>query len=90
MADLLLQLLSLAYASVGIVSAIAYYPTIKDLFKKKPSANVNSYLLWTITSTIAFLYSLIILDDLLFRFVSAVNFFACLLILILSLRIKAS
>ena len=89
MTALLLQLLIVAYASVGVVATIGYLPTIKDLyFRKKMSANISSYIIWTACSGTAFLYSLFILPDLLFRIVSGLNFACCALILILSLRLK--
>lgn len=88
MNELLLQALIFAYACVGVVAAIAYWPTIRDLYyHKKLSANLTSYLLWTITSGIAFLYSLFILPDLLFRIVSGTNFLACGIILALSINL---
>jgi hypothetical protein len=89
MKELLLQLLIYAYASVGVIAIIAYWPTIKDLYHhKKQSANVTSYLLWTFTTAIAFLYSLFILPDLLFRIVSGLSFVSCALVLFLCVRLK--
>ena len=89
MSELLLQALIIAYASVSVINFIAYWPTIKDLYYyKKPSANINSYILWTATSGIAFLYSLFILQDLLFRIVSGLGFGSCALVLILSVNLK--
>ncbi len=86
--NFLRQALILAYAGVGIIAAIGYWPTIKDLaFHGKASANTLSYALWTLTSGIALLYSLFILGDWLFRFVSFVNFALCLIILLLRLRL---
>ena len=83
------QLLIIAYACVGIIVAIGYLPTIKDLWiHKKKSANITSYIIWTITTGIAFLYSLFILPDLLFRIVSGLNFVCCSVILLLSIRLK--
>ncbi len=89
MKQILLQALIVAYAGVGVVGVIAYWPTIKDLYyHKKLSANIASYVLWVATSGIAFLYSLFILPDLLFRIVSGVNFGACALVLFLSINLK--
>ena len=88
MKDLLLKLITIAYAGVGVVGLIAYWPTIKDLYyHQKPSANVTSYIIWTLTSGVAFLYSLFILPDLLFRIVSGINFGACAMVLLLSLKL---
>ena len=89
MKGILLQVLTVAYAGVGIIGIIAYWPMIKDIyFHKKSSANVTSYILWTITSGIAFIYSIFILPDLLFRIVSGTNFAACALILYLSVKLQ--
>lgn len=89
MEELLLRLLIIAYASAGVIETIAYWPTIKDLYHhKKPSANITSYVLWTVTTGIAFLYSIFILPDLLFRIVSGLNFGACALIILLSINLK--
>jgi hypothetical protein len=89
MKELLLQFLIVAYAAVGIVATIGYIPTIIDLyFGKKKSANINSYVVWTICGGVAFLYSIFILSDLLFRIVSGLNFICCALILILTLRLE--
>jgi hypothetical protein len=89
MINLFSQLLIIAYASVGVIATIGYIPTIKDLWlRRKRSANITSYVIWTLCSGIAFLYSLFILPDLLFRMVSGLNFVCCAIILILSLRLK--
>lgn len=89
MPEILLQILILAYASVGIVSVIGFIPTIKDLWLlKKKSANLSSYIIWTATGGISFLYSLFIVPDLLFRIVSGLNFVFCALVLLLSITLK--
>jgi len=82
--EILTKILKIAYACVGVVALIAYIPTIKDLYwHEKPSANTTSYMIWTVTSGITFLYSLFVLHDFLFRVVSGTNFGAIVLILIL-------
>lgn len=89
MKELLLWVLTIAYGGVGIIGLIAYWPTIRDLYyHKKPSANIPSYIMWTGTTAIAFLYSLFILPDLLFIIVSGINFAACALVLFLSVRLR--
>ncbi len=89
MKELLLHALIISYAGTGIIATVAYWPTIKDLYyHKKLSANLTSYILWTATSGITFLYSLFILPDLLFRVISGLNFGACALILLLSINLK--
>lgn len=91
MNDLPIQILKISYAGIGILALIGYWPTIKDLYYNKvPSANLSSYIIWTICSGTAFLYSIFVLQDILFRFVSGTGFLACtvILVLILSLRNK--
>ncbi|MFA6437474.1 MAG: hypothetical protein WC242_00555 [Candidatus Paceibacterota bacterium] len=89
MKEILLKLLIIAYAGVGVVSVIGYLPTIRDLYHhKKQSANISSYVLWTITGAIAFLYSLFILPDLLFIIVSGLSFASCAIVLFLSVRLR--
>ncbi len=88
MKELLFDSISMAYAATGFVSLIGYWPTIKDLYHhKKPSANISSYILWSATAGIGFLYAIFVLPDMPLRFVYGVNFFACLTVLILSLRL---
>ncbi len=85
----LLQLLVLAYASVAVVSTLAYWPTIRDLYHhKKQSANVKSYFLWTICSAVGFLYSIFILDDLLVRITAGLGFACCAFIWVLSAHLE--
>jgi len=88
MTELFLQVLLVAYASVSVVAALAYLPTVRDLLHRKVSANIASYSMWTATSGVTFLYSLFILPDFLFRLVSGVNFGSCALILFLCAKLK--
>lgn len=89
MDELFLKILTAAYASVGIISAFGYWPTIKDVyFRKKPSANINTYAVWTVTTGISLLYGIFILNDFLFIAVSAVGFICCSAVLILSINLK--
>ena len=89
MKELLLQILVIAYGATGVVGLVGYWPTIRDLYHhKKPSANISSYILWSSTGGIGFLYAVFILPDLLLRIVSGINFFACLVVLILSIGLK--
>ena len=89
MEKILLRFITLAYGSVGVLGLAAYWPTIKDLYHhKKASANTASYIIWTATSGITFLYSMFVLPDFLFRLVSGMNFAACITVLVLSIRLK--
>lgn len=87
--NLLFDALILAYACVGVVQTIGYWPTLRDLYyKKKKSANISSYVIWTFCSGVTFLYSLFILPDTLFRIVSGVEFASCAAILLFSIRLR--
>jgi len=87
MKEFLLQSLRVAYGLVGGIGIAGYWPTIKDLHHhKKPSANTLSFVLWTTAGVITFLYSIFILQDLLFRIISGLHFVSCSLILFLLLR----
>jgi hypothetical protein len=88
MKEVLIKLIIGAYACAGAVAIIAYLPTVRDLFNKKPSANSVTFLLWTLSTGVSLLYSLFVLDDLLFRIVSGINFCSCAIILVLSLRLR--
>jgi hypothetical protein len=82
------EILIIAYSAVSALTIIAYWPTIKDLLAGKPSANATSYLIWTVAFGITLLYSIFVLTDFLFRFVSFVSFLSCFIILVLDLRLK--
>ena len=84
----LLNAIIFLYASSGIVSFVAYLPTIKDLWRGHPSANVPSYILWTACFAVASLYGFFILHDLLFNIVTNLQLLACAIILLLRLRLK--
>ncbi len=86
--ELILTIITVLYAGTGVVAAIGYLPTLRDLFNHVKSANVNSYLIWTCTSLVAFLYATLIISDLLLEIVTGVNLLFCALILFLSLKIK--
>ena len=89
MKELLIKIITVAYGGVGVLGLMAYWPTIKDLYRhKKKSANIASHVLWTATSLITFLYSLFILPDFLFRLVSGMNLSACSIVLFLSIRLN--
>ena len=86
--EFLIGALTALYACVGFISAMGYWPTIKDLyFHKRKSANTKSYALWTVSTGISFLYGLFILQDTLFRIVSGMSFIFCATILLLSIRL---
>lgn len=84
-----MQILTAGYASVGVIGKIGYWPTIKDLYwHKKPSANINTYTLWTMTTVVVCLYAAFVIDNFWFRAVAVLDFSFCLMILALSLHLK--
>jgi len=86
--EFLLILITFLYATTGIIAIIGYIPTIRDLTKRTASANIYSYIIWTFSSCITFLYALLIISDLLLEIVTGLNFVSCATILILALRLK--
>ncbi len=88
MQDLLIKSLTAAYGCVGVVGIAAYWPTVKDLIHKKPSANTSSYFIWMSASLITFLYSLFVVDDQLFQAVSGAYVIANTSIFFLRLGIR--
>lgn len=91
MRELFLHGLSILYGIAGIICCIAYLPTIRDLYLyKKGSANVTTYMLWTISALITSLYSFFILQDNLFRIISVLNFVLCTIILYLRFNLSST
>ena len=88
MQEILTQALILAYGSTGIVGVVAYWPTIKDLWNKRPSANSRSCFVWVGTNGVTWLYGLFILKDIPFIFISSLYLIANTTVLFLRLRIK--
>jgi Na+/alanine symporter len=88
MSEKFITIITFLYAMSGIISFMGYMPTIKDLLNKKMSSNILTYFIWTITTAIASLYGLILLEDLMFNIVVNLQLFACLIVLFLSIRVK--
>lgn len=88
MVGVLLKIVIFAYAATGIITTIGYLPTIIDLIKKKQSANINSYIIWTLCALSSFLYALLIVSDLLLELMTGLNFACCFIILILAANLK--
>lgn len=89
MQETLLKWLIILYTSTAFIDMLWYWPTIIDLWHhKKPSANIRSYMVWTITTFIWFMYSIFILPNLPFRIVTWVVFISNLTILVLSIRLN--
>lgn len=88
MTDSLIYILTLLYGVGGIVTFIGYFPTIKDLWNGKASANIQTYLIWTICTFVASLYGFFVLKNLTFIVVVNLQVVACALILFLGIRLK--
>ncbi len=80
--------LTFIYGIGWIVTLFGYFPTMKDLWQKKPSANTSTYIVWTITMFFSSLYGIFVLKDLVFIVVVSLQLLACLMILILRIRLK--
>jgi len=85
--SLFISTLSVAYAGSGIVTFMGFIPTMRDLARGKPSANVSTYAVWTITTLMAFLYGVLVLRDMIFSVVIGLQLSACAMILILRIRL---
>ena len=88
MKEYFLYALTFIYGIGGLVTFAGFFPTIKDLWHKKPSANASTYIIWTTTTFIASLYGFFILQNLIFNLVVNLQLAACLTVLILRLRLK--
>lgn len=88
MKDQFIYLLTFAYWIWWIVTFIGFIPTMVDLWNKKPSANIMTYVVWTTTTLITSLYWIFILQNLVFNIVINLQLLACFVILILRLRLK--
>jgi hypothetical protein len=76
------------YSIGGIVTFTGFFPTMKDLWRGKPSANIYTYIIWALTTFITALYAMFVVKDLVFSVVINLQLAACLIVLILSLRLK--
>jgi hypothetical protein len=88
MSQYFIYAISFLYSIGGIVTFIGFFPTMRDLWKSHPSANVHTYIIWTLTTLIASLYAIFVVKDLLFIIVVNLQLTACLIILMLSLKLK--
>lgn len=79
--------LTILYGASGVMTFLGFMPTIRDLWNKKPSANVGTYWIWTTTTFITSLYGFFILDNLVFNIVINLQLLACVIVLFLRLRL---
>jgi hypothetical protein len=83
-----IYIITFTYSIGGIVTFAGFFPTIKDLWKGKPSANLHTYVIWSLTTFFASLYAIFVVKDLVFSLVVNLQLVACLIVLILRLRLK--
>jgi len=88
MNDIFIQFLTLAYGLGGVVTFLGYMPTVRDLLKNKPSANIGTYIIWTITTLFASLYGFFVLNNIVFSIVVNLQLLACSVVLILRIRLR--
>jgi uncharacterized protein with PQ loop repeat len=85
-----IPILTFLYSIGGIITFLGFVPTMKDLWQGKPSANISTYVIWTSTTIITSLYGLFVLKNMVFNIVINLQVFACLIVLILSIKLKYS
>lgn len=83
-----IQIFTLLYSIAGIVGFTAFFPTIADLLKGNPSANIKTYLIWSIITVFAFLYGVFVLKNLMFNLVIGSQLVGYMTVLTLRLRLK--
>ena len=83
---MLTHILSTLYVVAGIVGNVGYVPTIRDLWLLKPAANLQSYILWSLTSMLVFAYAAAVNGDLLFIALSCQTLCFCVAVVVLELR----
>jgi len=87
MQQTLLTILTVLYGAGGIVTFAGSLPTIRDLWNGKPSANATTYWAWGATTFITSLYGFFILDNFVFNIVINLQLLACVIVLVLRLRL---
>ena len=84
----MIGVLTAIYGISGAISVIAYFPTVKDLWKGIPSANFTTYFLWFLYYLISVLYGIFVLKDILFIIVTGLDSLILLTIVILIVRVQ--
>ena len=81
-------LLTFLYVCAGVIGTTGYLPTIRDLIQKKKTANIRSYLIWTICTGITLAYATLVASDTFFAIMAAVTLALCATILVISLKLE--
>ncbi len=88
--DAVVYVLTTVYGIAGIITFTAYWPTIVDLWKGIPSANLRTWIIFTLTDLAVFLYALLVVHDLPFILVATGNLLHAFVIVVLRYRIKTT
>ncbi len=88
MTESLTYVLTFLYSAGGIITLLGFIPTVKDLWKGKPSANISTYITWTITLSFTMMYGIFVLKDLTFISITILHWLACLAIVILAFKAR--
>lgn len=88
MQENLIYILTFIYGLAGIITFLGFIPTMIDLWQAKPSANITTFLIWTLTTLSTSLYGFFVLKDLVFNIVINLQLAACVIVLILRVRLK--
>jgi hypothetical protein len=83
-----IRILTALYGMSGVISMIAYLPTIKDLLQGMPSANFTTYFLWFVYYLISVFYGIFVIYDWLFIIVSGLDALIILVIVVLIIRVQ--
>ena len=83
-----IYIITFLYSIGGLVTFAGFFPTMRDLWKGYPSANINTYIIWGLTTFVTSLYAIFVVKDLVFSLVITLQLAACIIVLILRLRLK--
>ncbi len=80
------SIVSTLYLAAGIIGNVGYIPTIRDLWRLKPAANLYSYTVWSLTSLLVFVYAVVVNGDRLFIALSCMTLCLCVAVVSLEYR----
>jgi len=88
MNETFIYVLTAIYGICGVVTFAGFIPTMVDLWRKRPSANVFTYIVWTTTMFFTTLYAIFVDKDLVFISVAGAQLLACFVVLVLRIRLS--
>ena len=83
---MLTKILTTLYVLAGLVGNVGYLPTIRDLWLLKPAANLQSYVIWSLTSLLVLAYAITVNGDIVFIAVSFLTLCLCVTVVALEIR----